>query len=73
MSAAIGGHEVILTELLAPRWNILVAAKDRYGYTAFFFAAERGHFHVMRKLLTLTPMHKTTLSDSKDMCGRTPI
>ena len=73
MSAAIGGYEAILTELLAPQWNIPVAAKDRYGYTAFFFAAERGHVHVMRKLLSLIPMHETTLLDSRDIFGRTPL
>lgn len=73
MSTARGGHEAILTELLAPHWNIPVAAKDRYGYTAFSFAAEQGHVHVMRKLLSFTPMHKTTILDSKDICGRTPL
>lgn len=50
MSAATGGYETILTELWAPQWDIPVAVKDRYGYTAFSFAAERGHLHVMRKL-----------------------
>lgn len=73
MSAANGGYEAILTELLAPQWNIPVAAKDRYSYTTFSFAAEGGHFHMMRKPLSLTPMHETTLSDSKDIFGRTPL
>lgn len=73
MSAASGGHEAILTGLLAPRWNIPVAVKDQYGYTAFSFAAEQGHVHVMKKLLSLAPMHKATILDSKDICGRTPL